>query len=88
MIELNLVDRTGWDFNCLPMSMVSRVVTDWTPDGWIGSKWNKSPPERAETFLKNNGGNLAVSSRTRWRTPAAKSNPILCAVFNWAGAIT
>jgi hypothetical protein len=46
---------------------------------WFKMEW--LPPWFTEIFLKSNGGNLAVSSRTRCRTLGRVSNPIFLAVF-------
>jgi hypothetical protein len=48
----------------------------WTPGDWIGSKWNDYRRSELD-FLKSTGGNLAVSSGTRWRTLASVSSGLL-----------
>ena len=55
------------DVNVRKAARIGRLTTG------LVQKWNGFRAV-TEIFLKTNGGNLAVSSLTHWRTPAAKSN--------------
>jgi hypothetical protein len=55
------------DVNVRKAARIGRLTTG------LVQKWNGYRAV-TEIFLKTNGGNLAVSSMTHWRTPAAKSN--------------